>query len=144
MATNSRTENVPRSLRDSSRPWNQTTSKTQPAREENSTHSLAKLHKTCKVLTNSTTGQKHTNEIMHPIQIPQRVCTRQAGQLQMNSDPRVNSPKSKSRSPDSLHGFAQDFGESSNTAWALHSQDLVHQNLLINQGESKKSHQERR
>jgi hypothetical protein len=33
--------------------------------------------------------------------------------------PRVNSPKSNSRSSDSLHGFAQDFGDSRNTSWAV-------------------------
>jgi hypothetical protein len=63
------------------------------------------------------------------------------GQLGMNSNPRVNSPKSNSRSPELLHELAQDFGDSRNTSWALHSQDLVHQNLL-EQEESKKSHQE--
>jgi hypothetical protein len=31
--------------------------------------------------------------------------------LGMNSNPQVNSPKSQSRSPDLLHGFAQDFGD---------------------------------
>jgi hypothetical protein len=35
----------------------------------------------------------------------------------------------------------QDFRDSRNTSWALHSQYLVHQNLL-NREESKKSHQE--
>jgi hypothetical protein len=56
--------------------------------------------------------------------------------------PPVNSPKSNSRSPESLHGFVQDFRDSRNTSWVLHSQDLVHQNLL-NQEESRKSDQER-
>jgi hypothetical protein len=65
-----------------------------------------------------------------------------AGQHVMNNILQVNSPKSNFRSPDLLHGFAQDFGHSRNTSWALHSQDLVHQNFL-NQEESKKSHQER-
>jgi hypothetical protein len=37
--------------------------------------------------------------------------------------PWVNSPKSNSRSPDSLHGFAQDFGDSRNTSW--HSIDKL-------------------
>jgi hypothetical protein len=60
----------------------------------------------------------------------------------MNNNPRVNSPKSNSRSPDSVHGFAQDFGDGKNTSWALRSQDYVHHNLL-EQEESKKSHQER-
>jgi hypothetical protein len=53
----------------------------------------------------------------------------------------VNSPKSNSRSLDSLHGFAQDFGNSRNTSWALHSQVMVHQNSL-NQEESKDFRQE--
>jgi hypothetical protein len=57
-------------------------------------------------------------------------------------NPRVNSSKSNSRSPDSLHGFAQDFGHSRNTSWALHSQVMVHQNPL-NQEESKDFRQER-
>jgi hypothetical protein len=51
--------------------------------------------------------------------------------LGMSKNPRVNSPKSNSRFPDSLHGLAQDFRDSSNTSWELHSQDLVHQNLII-------------
>jgi hypothetical protein len=46
-------------------------------------------------------------------------------QLGMNSNPQVNSPKSKPWSPNSLHGFAQDFWDSRNTSWALHSQHLV-------------------
>jgi hypothetical protein len=56
--------------------------------------------------------------------------------------PRVNYTKSNSRSPESLHGFVQDFGDSRNTSWVLHSQDLVHQNML-NQEKSRKSHEER-
>jgi hypothetical protein len=52
--------------------------------------------------------------------------------------PRVNSPKSNSRCPDSLHGFVQDFGDSRNTSWALHCQVMVHKNSL-NQEESKDS-----
>jgi hypothetical protein len=55
--------------------------------------------------------------------------------------PRVNSPKSKPRSPESLHGLAQDFGDSRNISWGVHSQLHVHQNLP-NQEESKKSRQE--
>jgi hypothetical protein len=54
---------------------------------------------------------------------------------------RVHSSKSNSRSPDSLHGFEQDFGDSRNTSWALHSQVMVHENLL-NQEESKDFRQE--
>jgi hypothetical protein len=50
--------------------------------------------------------------------------------------PQVNSSKTNSRSPDSLHGFKQDFGDSRNPSWALHSQVMVHQNSL-NQEKSK-------
>jgi hypothetical protein len=56
-------------------------------------------------------------------------------------NPRVNSSKSNSRSPDSLHGSEQDFGDSRNTSWALDSQVMVHQNSL-NQEESKDFRQE--
>jgi hypothetical protein len=79
------------------------------------------------------------------------VCTGQTGE-KYRSDrcdlgsrdehhPWVSSPKSNSRSPKLLHGFAQDFRDSRNTSGALHSQDFVHKNLL-NQEQSKKSHQE--
>jgi hypothetical protein len=63
-------------------------------------------------------------------------------QLGMSTQPQVNSPKSKYRSPDPLHRFKQDFGDSSITSWAFHSHDLVHQNLL-NKEESKTSHHKR-
>jgi hypothetical protein len=56
-------------------------------------------------------------------------------------NPRVNSSKSNSRSPNSLHGSEQDFGDSRNTSWALHSQVMAHQNSL-NQKESKDFRQE--
>jgi hypothetical protein len=56
--------------------------------------------------------------------------------LEMNSNPQVNSSKSKSQSPNLLHGSAQDFGDSRSTSWAFHIHDLVPQNLL-NQKESK-------
>jgi hypothetical protein len=55
--------------------------------------------------------------------------------------PRINTSKSKLRSPESLHGLEQDFGDSRNTSWEVHSHDFVHQNLP-NQEESKKSRQE--
>jgi hypothetical protein len=54
---------------------------------------------------------------------------------------RVNTPKSKPWSPESLHGLAQYFGDSRNTSWEVHSQDFVHQNLP-NQEELNKSHQQ--
>jgi hypothetical protein len=56
-------------------------------------------------------------------------------------NPQVNSSKTNSRSPDSLHESEQDFGDSRNTSWALHTQVMVHQNSL-NQEESKYFHQE--
>jgi hypothetical protein len=97
------------------------------------------------------TRQQQTHPDVHPRQNPQSLCTSQTGELhrsdrsgwaaQDEQHPRVNSPKCNSRSPESLHGFVQDFGDSRNTSWALHSQDLVHQNLL-NQVESRKSDQE--
>jgi hypothetical protein len=81
----------------------------------------------------SNTGQQRTHPDVHPRQNPQSLCTGQTGQagpLGDEQDPRVNYSKSNSRSLESLHGFVQDFGDSRNTSWALHSQDLVHQNLL--------------
>jgi hypothetical protein len=42
----SRTTNVPESLSDFFRPWNQNTPKTQPARKENPTQNLARQHQT--------------------------------------------------------------------------------------------------
>jgi hypothetical protein len=99
-----------------------------------------------------TAGTRDNNELRRsPEQNSIGVCTGQTGEshrsdrcdLSSRDEQHlwVNSPKSNSRSPESLHGFAQDFGVSRNTSWALHSQDFVHQNLL-NQGKSKKSRQE--
>jgi hypothetical protein len=148
----SHTANVPGSLNDSSKPWNKTTSKTRTPREENPAPSLAKLLETRHELTNSTTSQNHMNQEAHldkshKASAPVRpvMSTGQTGQSWAARDeqrPRVNFPKSNSQSSKSLHGFAQDFGDSRNTSWALHSQNLVHQNLL-SQEKSKKSHQER-
>jgi hypothetical protein len=67
--------------------------------------------------------------------------TRNAWAARDEQHPRVKSPKSNSRSPNSLHGFAHDFGDSRNTSWALHRQVMVHQNSL-NQEESKDFGQE--
>jgi NAD-dependent oxidoreductase involved in siderophore biosynthesis len=36
--------------------------------------------------------------------------------------PRVNSTNSKPRSPESLHGLEQDFGDNRNTSWGVHRQ----------------------
>jgi hypothetical protein len=115
----SRTTSVPESLSDFSRPWNKNTPKTQPARKENPTQSLAKQLQTNQELTSSTMTQRHTSQAVHPRQIPQVAYTGQTGQAWAARDeqhPRVNSPKSNFRSPESLHGFAQDFGDSRTTS----------------------------
>jgi hypothetical protein len=75
----SRTTSVPESLSDFSRPWNKNTPKTQPAREENPTQSLAKQLQTDQELTSSTTTQRHTSQLVHPRQIPQVTYTGQTG-----------------------------------------------------------------
>jgi hypothetical protein len=123
---NNRTRSVPESLSDFSRPWNKNTPKTQAAQKENSTQSLRKQLQTDQELTRSTMTQKHSSQAVHPRQIPQVAYTGQTGHGHRSdrsslgsSDeqhPRVNSPKSNSRSPESLHGFAQDFGDSRNTS----------------------------
>jgi hypothetical protein len=53
---NSRTTSVPESLSDFSRPWNKNTPKTQPARKENLTQSLAKQLHTNEELTSCRCG----------------------------------------------------------------------------------------
>jgi hypothetical protein len=146
-----RTTNVPESLSDFSRPWNKDTPKTQPALKENPTQNLARQHQTDQELTSNSPTQRHTDLAAHrgkshkgltPIRSVK--STGQTGVTWAARDeqyPRVNSPKSNSRYPDSLHGSEQDFGDSRNTSWALHSQVMVHQNSL-NQEELNKSHQE--
>jgi hypothetical protein len=140
----SRTTNVPESLNDFSRPWNKNTPKTQPARKKNHSQNQAKH------LQNQTRIDQHQNDpkthesSKSPRQIPQRAHTGQTGGAWVARDeqnPQVNSSKSNSRSPISLHGFEQDFGGSRNTSWALHSQVMVYQNLL-NQEESEDFRQE--
>jgi hypothetical protein len=76
---NSRTTSVPESLTDFSRPWNKNTPKTQPARKENPTQSLAKQLQTDQELTSSTPNQKYTSQAAHPRQIPQVAYTGQTG-----------------------------------------------------------------
>jgi hypothetical protein len=107
--------------------------------------------KTTQPRNSSNTGQQQTHPNVHPSKNPIRVApvrpVRGTGQTDVawtsrdEQHPRVNTPKSNSRSPESLQGFAQDFGDSRNTSWGVHSQVYVHQNLP-NQEESKKSHQE--
>jgi hypothetical protein len=75
----SRTTSVPESLSDFSRPWNKNTPKTQPARKESPTQSLAKQLQTEQELTSSTTTQRHTSQAVHPRQIPRVAYTGQIG-----------------------------------------------------------------
>jgi hypothetical protein len=138
---NSCTTNVLESLNDFSRPWNKNTPKTQPARKKNPSQNLAKQLQTDKELTSNSTTKRHTGQATHPRQIPQKgshwsgrslapVRLVTPGQLGMNNTRGSKSSKSNSRSPDSLHGSKQDFGDSRNTSWALHSQVMAHQNSL--------------
>jgi hypothetical protein len=119
---NSLTTNVLESLSDFSRPWNKNTLKTQPARKKNPTPRQPKHLRNCQELTSANTTQRHMDSATHPRKIPQRAHTNQTGVTYAARDeqnPRVISSKSNSRSPDSLHGFEQDFGDSRNTSWAL-------------------------
>jgi hypothetical protein len=97
------TTSVPESLSDFSRPWNKNTPKTQPARKENRTQSLAKQIQTDQEQTSSTTTQRHTSQAVHLRQIPQVAYTGQTGhthrsdrskpgQLGMNSTRRSTPP----------------------------------------------------
>jgi hypothetical protein len=148
----SHTTNVPERLSDFSRPWNQNSPKTQPAKQKSPTQSLAKQLQTDQELASNNTTKKNTRDQqltrgkshnwltpVRPVKSTGQTGVTWAARDEQN--PWVNSSKSNSRSPDSLHGFEQDFGDSRNTSWALHSQVMVHQNSL-NQEESKKSHQE--
>jgi hypothetical protein len=86
-----------------------------------------------------------------PERNPTRVSTGQTGERHRSDrcdlasrdeqHPRVYTPKSKPRYPESLHELEQDFGDSSNSSWGVHSQVYVHQNLP-KQDEMKKSCQE--
>jgi hypothetical protein len=76
----SRTTSVSESLSDFSRPWNKTTSKTQPARKENPTQNLTKQLQTDQELTSSSKTQRHTSQAVHPRKIPQVTHTGQTGQ----------------------------------------------------------------
>jgi hypothetical protein len=146
---NSRTTSVPESLSDFSRPWNKNTPKTQLARKENPTQHLTKQLQTDKNwpaaprpkdtrVKQFTRGKSH--KWLTPVR-PVQNTGRTAWAARDEQHPRVNSSKSKPRSPESLHGLEQDFGDDRNTSWGVHSHDFVHQNLT-NQEESKKSRQE--
>jgi hypothetical protein len=72
------------------------------------------------------------SQAVHPRQIPQVAYTGQTGVTWAARDeqnPQVNSPKSKLQSLELLHGLVQDFGDSRNTSWGVHSLVIVHQNM---------------
>jgi hypothetical protein len=125
-------------------PGTKTPPKTQPAKKKNPSQTQAKHLKNNQELTSNTTTQRHTDSATHPRQIPQRAHTGQTGvtwAARDEQDPRVNSPKSKLRPLESLHGLVRHLGDSRNTSWGVHSQVIVHQSLP-NQDSSKKSRQE--
>jgi hypothetical protein len=76
---NIRTTSVSESLSDFSRPWNNNTPKTRPARKENRTQSLGKQLQIDQELTSSTSTQRHTSQAVHPRKIPQVAYTGQTG-----------------------------------------------------------------
>jgi hypothetical protein len=51
-------------------PGTKTTSKTHTEREENPSQNLEKLLETCQELTSNTSAPRHTNQAVHPTQIP--------------------------------------------------------------------------
>jgi hypothetical protein len=133
----SRTTDVPESLSDFSRPWNKKTSKTQPPRKKNPSPTQAKQLQNCQEQTSNKPTQRHTSQAIHPRKshtshtpVKLVTSTSQTGHAWATRDehhPHVNSSKTNLQSPDSLHSFKQDFGDSRNTSWALHSQVMVHQ-----------------
>jgi hypothetical protein len=76
----SRATNVPESLSDFLRPWNQNTSKTQLARKKNSSQNQAKQLQDSQELTSTNTTQRHTDSATQLRQIPQRSHIGQIGQ----------------------------------------------------------------
>jgi hypothetical protein len=106
------TTNVPESLSDLSRPWNQNTSKTQPARKKNPSQNQTKQLQKAKNLPGPTQPkdtwiQQLTRGKSHKGLTPVRPV-RSTGQTGVTwaardeQNPRVNSFKSNSRSHDSL------------------------------------------
>jgi hypothetical protein len=72
------TTNVLESLNYFSRPWNKNTSKTL-AQKKNPSLNLAKQLQTDQELTSNSTTQRHTRQVTHPRQIPQKAHTGQTG-----------------------------------------------------------------
>jgi hypothetical protein len=134
----SRTTSVPESLSDFSRPrkkHSQNTtcterkpytkpSKTTPNRPRtDQQHHDPKTHESSSSPEANPTSGLHRSDRSHTGQ------TGQAWAARDEQHPRVNSPKSKPWSPESLHELMQDFGDSRNASWGVHSQVFVHQNL---------------
>jgi hypothetical protein len=88
----SRTTSVPEILSDFSRPWNKNTPKTQPARKENPTQSLAKQLQKDQEQTSNTTAQRHASPVVHLRQISQLVHTGQTGQEHWSHRCNLGSP----------------------------------------------------
>jgi hypothetical protein len=129
----------------------QHTSQTDPSQKALKHQTGLPSSKLTQTRNSSNTGGQRTHPNVHPSKTQQGSApvrlvrtTGRTGVTWASRDeqhPRVNTPKSKPGSPESLHGLTQDFGDSRNTSWGVHSQVYVHQNLP-NQEESKKSHQE--
>jgi hypothetical protein len=77
---NSRKTNVPESLNDFSRPWNNNTPKTQAAKDKNPSQNQAKHLQTRQELASTNTTQRHMSTAKHQRQIPQRAHSSQNGQ----------------------------------------------------------------
>jgi hypothetical protein len=129
-------------------PGTKTTTKEQPAKKESPLQNVARQLQTSQELDNMKTEQHHMSTTVprdktHQELVPIRPVksTDQTGHAWVAQDeqrPQVNSPKTNSRSPESLDEFVQDFRDSRNTSWALQRQDLVHQ-ILLNREKSKKN-----
>jgi hypothetical protein len=124
---NNRTTNIPESLSDFSRPWK----KTHPKHNLNGRRTLHKANQNSSKPTKNwsaptqpkdTRIKQLTRGKSHEGHTPARLA-RSTGQTSVTwvardeQNPWVNSSKSNCRSPDSLHGSEQDFGDSRNTSW---------------------------
>jgi hypothetical protein len=68
----------------------------------------------------NTKPRVHWPTPVRPVKSTGQTCVACAARDEQH--PRVNSPKSKPRSPESLHGLEQDFGDNRNTSWGANSQ----------------------
>jgi hypothetical protein len=129
--------NIPGSLMTPLGPGTKTTTKTQPARKENSSQNLANQLQTSQELTSRTTGHNLMNTTAPRDKNPPGACTGLAGHTWAARDEQRRGSTSSNPTTDLLiHSTNSHFGDSKNTSWALRSQVMVHQNSL-NQEESK-------